>query len=151
MKYKNEVIINASRDKVIELFDNPDNLAKWQKGFVSMELIEGKSGEVGSKYKMRYKMGKRDIEMIETVTKRDLPNVFSGSYEAKGVYNHIDNYFEVIDENTTKYWSENEFRLKGMMKLMGWIMPGAFKKQTQQYMDDFKAFVEKESGGAGNG
>ena len=116
-----------------------------------MELIEGKAGEVGSKHKMRYKMGKRDIEMIETVTKRELPNVFSGSYEAKGVYNHIDNYFEVIDENTTKYWSENEFRLKGMMKLMGWIMPGAFKKQSQQYMDDFKTFVEKESGGVGNG
>ena len=144
MRYQNEVIIKASRDKVIELFDNPDNLAKWQKGFVSMELIEGDPREVGAKHKMRYKMGKRDVEMIETVTKKDLPNIFSGSYEAKGVYNHIDNYFEVVDENTTKYRSENEFRLKGMMKLMGLIMPGAFKKQTQQYMNDFRDFVEKE-------
>ncbi len=148
MKYKNEVIINASRDKVIELFDNPDNLPKWQKGFVSMELIEGKAGEVGAKHKMHYKMGKRDIEMIETVTKRNLPNASSGSYEAKNVYNHIDNYFEVIDAGKTKYWSENEFRLKGSMKLFGWIMPGAFKKQSQKYMDDFRDFVEKEVSGS---
>lgn len=145
MKYKNEVIIKAPREVVVALFDNPDNLAKWQKGFVSMELIEGIAGKVGSKHKLRYKMGKRDIEMIETVTKTALPDHFSGTYEAKSVFNHIDNYFEVVDGSTTRYWTENEFKLKGTMKLFGWLMPGAFKKQSQQYLNDFRDFVEKEN------
>jgi hypothetical protein len=29
------------------------------------------------------------------------------------------------------------------MKLFGWFMPAAFKKQSWKYMEDFKAFVEK--------
>jgi len=30
-----------------------------------------------------------------------------------------------------------------MMKLMGFIMPGAFKKQSAKSLSDFKAFAEK--------
>jgi len=33
MKYTSEVTINLPRDRVVELFDDPDNLPKWQKGF----------------------------------------------------------------------------------------------------------------------
>jgi hypothetical protein len=29
------------------------------------------------------------------------------------------------------------------MKLMAFIMPGEFKKQSQKYADDFKAFAEQ--------
>ncbi|XOV67890.1 MAG: SRPBCC family protein [Fluviicola sp.] len=143
MKYKNEVIINAPREKVVALFDDPKNLKEWQPGFVSMELIEGELGKVGSKHKLLYKMGKREIEMIETITKRNLPDQFSGTYEAKKVFNAIDNHFEDLGDGTTKYWAENEFRLSGSMKIFGWLMPDAFKKQSQKYMDDFKAFVER--------
>jgi hypothetical protein len=28
------------------------------------------------------------------------------------------------------------------MRLVGLLMPGAFRKQSQQYMQDFKAFAE---------
>jgi hypothetical protein len=30
-----------------------------------------------------------------------------------------------------------------MMRLMGFLMPGAFRKQTLQNMQDFKAFAEQ--------
>ncbi len=145
MKYNNETIINANREKVVELFDNPDNLAKWQPGFISMEHIEGEHGQVGSKYRMKYKMGKREIEMIETILERNLPETFAGTYEANKVWNKIVNHFEELPDGKTKYWTENEFRMSGMMKLMAWLMPGAFKKQSQKYLDLFKEFVEKET------
>lgn len=29
------------------------------------------------------------------------------------------------------------------MKLLGLLMPGSFRKQSQKFMDDFKAFAEK--------
>ena len=144
MKYTNEVIIKAPREKVVALFDNPDNMKEWQAGFLSMELMEGQAGEIGAKHKLRYKMGKREIQMVETVTKRDLPNTFSVTYATPKVLNVIDSHFEDLGNGTTKYLTDNEFQLSGSMKIFGWIMPGAFKKQTQKYMDDFRDFVERE-------
>ncbi len=142
--YTNEVIIDAPKARVVELFNDSSNLKEWQEGFISMESIEGEPGTVGSKHKMHYKMGKRDIEMIETITKMDLPDTFSATYEAKNVFNCIDNHFEEYEDGKTRYWTKNEFKLSGMMTIFGWMMPGAFKKQSQKYLDDFKAFVEKK-------
>jgi len=144
MKYTNEVIINAPREKVVELFDNPDNLAKWQPGFISMKHLSGESGKVGAKYQLHYKMGKREIEMVEIITERNLPDVFSATYEAKGVWNEVRNHFEERADGTTRYWTENEFKMSGMMKIMAFIMPGMFRKQSQKYLDLFRDFVEKK-------
>lgn len=143
MKYTTEIEINLPRARVIELFDNPDNMSKWQQGFVSFEMISGEPGEEGAKAKMKYKMGKRDIEMIETITKRNLPDEFNVTYEAKGVFNIIENTF-IDNGDTTKWISINEFRFKGFMKLFAIFMPGAFKKQTFKYMKDFKKFAEED-------
>jgi hypothetical protein len=143
MKYTNEIIINAPREKVVKLFEDPDNIKEWQPGFISMEVISGEPGQEGSKTKMRYKMGKRDVEMIETITVNKLPEEFSGTYEAKGVYNLVNNYFESLSDGQTKYWSISEFQFKGFMKLIGFLFPGAFKKESQKYLVQFKAFVER--------
>ena len=145
MKYANEIEIKLPRQKVIELFDNPDNMPKWQEGFVSFEPQSGKPGEEGSTAKLNYKMGKREVEMIETITKRNLPDEFNGTYEAKGVFNIVNNSFIVLDKNKTKWVSENEFQFKGFMKIIAFLMPGAFKKQSFKYMKDFKKFAESEA------
>ena len=144
MKYTNEIEINLPIDRVITLFDNPDNMKHWQPGLQSFEHISGTPGQVGAKSRLRYKMGNREIEMIETILKRDLPHSFDGTYEAKGVYNVISNKFIPLGPNKTKWVTETEFKFSGFMKLMGWLMPGAFKKQSQQYLDKFKAFAESQ-------
>jgi uncharacterized membrane protein len=144
MKYTNTIEINQPVSKVVKLFDNADNMGKWMKGLQSFEHISGTPGQPGAKSRLRFKMGKREVEMVETITVRNLPHEFSGTYEAKGVYNIVSNRFEKISENKTRYVTENEFRLKGFMKLIGIIMPGAFKKQTMQYLEDFKRFAESE-------
>ena len=87
MKYTNEITINLSIDSVIELFDNPENMKYWQKGFVSMEHISGDQGKSGAKSQLKYLMGKRSIEMIETIIENNLPNIFHSTYETKGVIN----------------------------------------------------------------
>jgi carbon monoxide dehydrogenase subunit G len=144
MKYTNEVEINQPLSKVIELFDNPDNMPQWQPGFISMEHLSGVTGQAGAKSKLKYKMGNREIEMIETITTRNLPKEFHGVYEAKGVYNVQRNFFNEVAPGKTKWVSESEFKFSGMMKLVGWLMPGGFKKQSQKYLDMFKAFAEKQ-------
>ena len=143
MKYTNEIEINKPVEKVVELFDNPENMKKWMDGLQSFEPISGKPGQVGAKSRLKFKMGKREIEMIETITVRNLPVEFSGTYEAKGVFNVVKNRFVVLPGNRTKYVSECEFQFKGFMKIIGALMPGVFKKQSMKYLTSFKNFAEK--------
>lgn len=144
MKYTVETEINLPIARVVELFDDPENLKHWQPGLISFEPISGTPGQPGAKSRLKYKMGKRDIEMIETITVRNLPDEFSGTYEAKGVFNIVKNYFRPVSENKTKYISENEFQFKGFMKLIGFLMPGAFRKESEKYLLQFKEFAEKQ-------
>ncbi|HNO23193.1 MAG TPA: hypothetical protein PKK94_09455, partial [Leptospiraceae bacterium] len=79
-----------------------------------------------------------------TVTVRNLPDEFSGTYEVKNVFNIVKNRFIALSENKTKYISESEFQFKGFMRIIAFFMPGAFKKQSQKYLQLFKEFAEKE-------
>lgn len=144
MEYACEIEINLPRKTVIGLFDNPDNLSRWQEGFISFEPLEGEPGAEGSTARLKYKMGKREIEMTETITLRHLPDEFNATYETKGVFNIIENQFIDLG-NSTKWISHNEFQFKGLMKLMAFMMPGAFKKQSLKFMQDFKKFAESQS------
>ena len=143
MKYTTEVEINKPIDRVVELFDNPGNLKEWMDGLQSFQHLSGTPGQPGAKSLLKFKMGKREIEMIETIKVRNLPHEFSGTYEAKGVYNVVTNRFVPLAENRTKYITEQEFQFSGFMKIIGWLMPGAFKKQSMKYANDFKNFVER--------
>jgi len=143
MKFTSEIIINLPRTKVVELFDSAENLHKWQPELISFKHLSGEQGKSGAQSRLIYKMGKREVEMIETITKNNLPEEFSGTYQAKGVMNWVSNHFEELEDGSTKWISENEFELKGFMVLMGWFMPGAFKKQCLKYMVQFKEFAEK--------
>ena len=102
---------------------------------MSFDHLSGTPGEVGAKSKLLYKMGRREIEMIETITVKNFPDEFSGTYEAKGVWDEVKNYFHELNENTTKWVSENEFRCSGFMKIFILLMPGSFKKETQKYLE----------------
>ncbi len=145
MKYSTEIEINLPVNKVIELFDNPDNMKHWQPGLQSFEHISGTAGQPGAKSKLKYKMGKREIEMIETITVRNLPEEFSGTYEAKGVFNIVKNKFISLPDGKTKYITDYEFQFSGMMKIFGFLMPGAFRKESFKLMKQFKEFAEKST------
>ena len=142
LSYTVQVELNLPREKVLELFEDREARPKWQRGFVSMTHKEGEPGQPGAKSDLVYQMGKRKIEMVETVTLRELPDRFDGTYDAKGVHNVVRNRFIEVGPDKTRWESDQEFHMKGMMKLFAWLMPGAFKKQSQKYMDDFKAFAE---------
>ena len=144
MNYTQEIKIDRPIDEVVALFDNPDNLYKWMEGLQSYEHLSGVPGQPGAKAKLEFKMGKREIKMIETITQNNLPEIFSATYEAKGVFNIIRNKFVELPGDHTKYITENEFRFKGFMKIIGLLMPGAFKKQSWKYMLAFKKFAEDQ-------
>lgn len=144
MKYSCEVIIDRPLEEVITKLDNPENMKHWQKGLIGYEFVNGEPGKSGSQMRLDYKMGKRSISMTETIVKNNFPNEFHANYDAKGVHNVQENYFEALSDSRTKWKSDSEFQFQSFgMKLMGWLMPKAFKKQSMNYLNDFKAFVEE--------
>ncbi len=144
MKYTVDIEINLPREKVVELFMNPDNYPKWMEGLETYEVLEGEPGQDGTKSRYHFKTGKREITMVETILKNNLPESLELSFKAKGLYNKVISRFEVIDANTTQYISNQEFRFKGLMRMLGWFMSGAFKKQSFENVEAFKIFAESE-------
>ena len=142
MKYTIEVDIDLPREKVVALFDNTENLYKWQKGLVSFKHLSGEPGKVGAKSEMTFDMGNRKMVLTETITYRNLPEEFHGTYDANGVHNIQKNYFEIVDPNTTKWRSESIFKFKGIQALIFPFMKGMFKKQSRTYLENFKKFAE---------
>ncbi len=142
MKYTCEVEIDLPRDRVIELFDNPDNLPKWQPGLKSFEHQSGALGKPGAKSHLVYDMNGRRVEMVETILKRELPAEFSATYDAKGVKNWVSNRFFEEGPQKTRWVMDNEFKFSGLMAVMAIFMRGAFPKQTLEDMNRFKDFAE---------
>ncbi|MGM1055065.1 MAG: SRPBCC family protein [Bacteroidota bacterium] len=143
MKYSHEIIIQLPREEVISKMEKPENFKFWQKGFISYKHLSGNQGEEGARSKLAYNMNGREIEMMETIIKSNLPKELHTTYETKGLYNIQKNYFEEESDTSTRWVSYSEFRFSGFMKLIGKLMPGTFKKQSLQFMQDFKAFAEE--------
>ncbi|MFM7831519.1 MAG: SRPBCC family protein [Planctomycetaceae bacterium] len=144
MKYSVSIVIELPRETVVELFDNSANLPCWQRGLQSHQLVSGQAGQTGARSRLVFQMGKRRIEMLETITRRSLPDAFDGTYEAPGVFNIVCNRFISLSPSQTRWESDNEFRFSGLfMRIIGLVMRGSFPKQSQQYLQDFKAFAER--------
>jgi uncharacterized membrane protein len=145
MKFDVSVDIDLPIDKVIDLFVDSNNLKEWQDGFISMDHLSGNPGEPDAKSRLIYKIGRKEIEMIETIKVNNLPEEFVGLYEAKTMVNLMTNNFMDLGGERTRYEAHIEYiKFNGFMpKLMAFLMPGVFKKQTQKWLDQFKAFAER--------
>ncbi len=143
MEFTQEIEIARSREDMVRLFDDPGNLVKWQRGLQSFEPLTGEPGEPGSTSKLTYLNGKRRLEMVETITVRNLPDAFYGTYDAKGVHNIVENQFFEVAPDRTRWVIRNVFQFQGFMKVIGLLLLGrSFPKQSRIFMEDFKAFAE---------
>ena len=141
--YTVTVDINLPRARVVELLDDTDNLFMWQEGLESFEHLSGNPGQVGAKSKFVYKHGKQVIELTETITKRNLPDEFDGTYEWSSGMNTLKNRFVELAPNRTRWESTCGYEFDSvMLKIMGFLMPGMFRKQNQKFLNNFRAFCE---------
>lgn len=143
MQYSTHVIINKPIQEVVELFQNQENSFKWMEGLSKFELIEGNNGEVGSKYTIEFQMGKRTMTMVETILEANLPDNIKFEYSSPGSYNTVNHIFEDNEDGTTSHTAESYFKFSSFgMKVMSWLMPGLFKRQSLKYANAFKTFAE---------
>ncbi len=147
--YTLSVEIEQPIARVAELFGDPETLPFWQPGFQGLEKQDDGTT------KLRYLNRGREVVMIETVIKDDLPREYTSRFVVPGMMAMtVANRFEEIAPDRTRYVSENTAESQGlMMKIIGFLMPGCFKKESLRYMENFKAFAEhgtdvREAGGS---
>ena len=143
MKYTFEMEIDRPRHKVVELFDNPDNLLKWMPDLIRFEPVSGVPGQAGAKSRLVFRAGAGECEMLETVTARNLPEELSGIYETKMGVSRIANRF-VESGGKTRWIADTDFQGSGAMKLLALAMGGAIRAQTEKMMRRFKEFAESQ-------
>lgn len=146
MKFECRVEIDQPRDKVVKLFDNPENYPHWQIGFKRLEHVSGTANQKGARAKIFLEQGKGEMELLETITEKDLPRLKCGRYEHKHMSNTMLNRFKEIDEGRTEYVAEIEYtQFNGLLPtLMAKLFPGMFRRQTQAWLDKFKSFAESQ-------
>lgn len=142
MEFTHELTVNLPRQRFIEHFDDPENLKEWQKGLISFEGLSGIPGEPGATSRLTYRQGRGTMEMIETVTRRELPEAFDGTYDAKGVHNVCRNEFHDLDGSATRWVAHNVFEFTGFMRIVALLFGPMFKKQSLKMMTAFKEFAE---------
>ena len=154
MKYTVSMEIALPRERVAQLLADPAHLPKWLRGLVLHEPLSGVHGQAGTKSRIVLQMGQQKIEATETITRRepaDLHGIpresvvhFEREIVGKGMWSAARERLTETGPETTLWVSENEYRFSGLlMRLVGPLMPGAFRKQSLQHMQDFKAFAER--------
>jgi hypothetical protein len=153
MKYTVSIEIALPLERVVQLLSDPAHMPKWLRGVVVHEPLNGLHGQVGTKSRVVMEMGQQQFEAIETITRRepaDLSNLPKGSvvhFEreifGEGMWSAARERLTEVGPNTTLWESENEYRFSSLlMRLVGLLLPGTFRKQSLQHMQDFKAFAE---------
>ncbi|MEE4025261.1 SRPBCC family protein [Gordonia sp. PKS22-38] len=154
MKYTVSIQIDLPLETVVQSLADPSNRPKWLRGLVLHEPLNGVDWQVGTESRVVMKAGKQEFEGIETITRRepaDLSEIpkgtvvhFDREIVGNGMWSAVRDRLAEAEPGTTLWESESEYRFDSvLMRLVARLMPGTFRKQSQQPMDDFKAFVEQ--------
>jgi hypothetical protein len=154
MKYTVSIEIAVPRERVAQLLADPAHLPMWLRGLVLHEPVSGTHGQVGTESRVVMQMGTQTMEATETITRREPANLhgiprdsvvhFDREIVAKGMWSTARERLTEVGPETTLWESENEHRFSSVpMRLVGLVVPGAFRKQTRRHMQDFKAFAEQ--------
>nr|WP_062339405.1 SRPBCC family protein [Herbidospora sakaeratensis] len=154
MRYTVSIEIALPRERVAQSLADPAHLPMWLRGLVLHEPLSGEHGQLGTRSRVVLQMGGRTMECVETITRRepaDLREIpepgvvhFEREIVGAGMWSAVRDRLTVAGPETTLWECENEYRFDGfLMKLVALLMPGAFRKQSRQHMEDFKAFAEQ--------
>ena len=147
LKYTHTIEIDLPLDQVVALWTDENLFSHWQDGFIEIDHLKGVPGADGSQSKIIFMRSNKEMELMETVLKNNLPHEKVARY----VHTHMTNIqttrFESIDKGRTAYTSQVEYTEFNsfMPKIMAKFFPGIFRNQSLKWMEQFKKFAEKRS------
>jgi hypothetical protein len=141
MKYTTTVVINKTLKEVYSALDDREAAFKWIDGLVAFDLVEGKLGEVHSKYQMKFQNQKGKFSsMTEQITRKTSSSITT-LYETKGVWNECINQL-IEDKDITTYNMHTTFKFGTVTSLFMWLFKSVFKKETMKSLTQFKNYCE---------
>jgi uncharacterized protein YndB with AHSA1/START domain len=147
MKMTFETEIRASRELVWAIFDNPDNLVRWQPTLESFTHLTGDPGQPGAVSELVYNENGKKVTMTETVTERRKPHFMAGTYDNDRATSLIVSHFEEIDDNTTRFISYSNMNFKGIMKILSLFVARSIRARVEADLSRFKLLVETQATG----
>lgn len=142
LEYSDHIDINVPIEKVADLFGDHNNAKYWQPSLLRMEHVSGEPRHTGAVHKLYHKMGRREVEMTETLELVDPPHHFVAIYEADKVWNRFACEFSDNEDGSTRWHMNSEFQCGGVARLMMIFAPWMFKNQTRKDMNSFKEWAE---------
>lgn len=142
MKHKAEIVIDADLATVWRMFDDPDNMMKWQPTLKSVTQKSGTPGQPDAVSELVYDENGREIIMTETITARAEPYFLGGTYETRWADVVIVNHFATTGDDQTLWTMNAKYGFKGFMKLMALFMQKSICARSNADMNRFKLLVE---------
>lgn len=143
MKYTISNIIDKPIKIVSAKFMEPDGALEWMEGLQKIERLSDKPYEVGAKSRFHSLHKNKKFVIDETILEQNMPNQIKFGFTSPMGYNEVEMVFEELNDNCTKQINNSYFQLKGIMKFLGPLMKGVFKKQSMKYLNAFKEYAEK--------
>ena len=114
MKIQTEIIIDADRETVWRVFEDPEKLANWQ----SASTLQ--------------------------VTEKRKPDFVAGTYQSDNGTAIVVNHFEELPDGTTKWATWWNYTFTGLQRFVAPFKRKAIINQIEEDLNRFKLFVESE-------
>lgn len=147
LSYHEDIIINLNIENVIELHENTSLMKNYMDGFISYDVIKGKSRNTGSIAEITTIFNSnesvsRKIVITEEVILSNLPNQKILIYNSGAVKNIITYRFIKMGDNKTIFFRSHEYEFNTYTKVSSFFMSKKIKRKSYAYLSNFKNYVE---------
>jgi uncharacterized membrane protein len=142
--YVTQVSVNKSVDEVFETFNNSENIKNWIPEVKSFDVVNENIGKTGSVYKMVVENQGQEIVMTQKIiafVKNEKVTLF---FDAENMLKRDDYVFVEKNGITTITLNSSCQSESYLMACMFPFFKGTFQEQDQTYLNNFKAFAEKQ-------
>lgn len=137
------VQVNATVEKVWQLFMDPDTLQHWLTGFVSIAHLKGTIGQPGSKSRLEFLENGKKIEIIETVLSVRPLQQYTFLMQHTAFSAEVEVRFNPVGPMTEIVQSVTLAPIGFFMKLLSPFIQTAMKKRMNSEMLRLKAYIEQ--------
>jgi len=150
MKTQYQIEIDADRETVWKLFDDPGSLRAWQPTLESFTHKSGTPGQPDAVSELVYNENGRRVTLVETVTECREPDFLAGLYESPVGKALVVNHFTDAGPGRTRWTMYSNQQFTGIWRLLSLFLAGSIRRRNEDMMNNFKLLAEsRNAGGAG--
>ena len=142
--YTAEVVVNKSIEEVFSTFNNSKNIKNWIPEIKSIDVVSENPGKTGSIYKIVVETQGEEITMTEKVLAYVPNEKVTLFFDAENMLKRDDYVFTSKEGVTTITLKSSCQSDSYIMACMFPYFKGTFREQDQSYLNNFKAYIEKQ-------